>query len=81
MRRAPTRVAERRKERVASLSVETQVEKECIDWINTKPDCSLEVVLRNNPDLAEKLRHAPRIDWEARQRWEREQDHKRGKFI
>ena len=52
-----------------------------IDWINSKPDCSLEVVLENNPDLAERIKKAPPTNWEAKARWEKEQDNKRGKFI
>ena len=60
---------------------ESPVEKECIDWINTKPDCSLEVVLKNNPDLAEKLKHGRPTDWAAKKEWERQQDKRRGKFI
>ena len=37
---------------------ESANEKEALDWIATKPDCSFGAVLRNNPDLAEKLRRS-----------------------
>ena len=60
---------------------EAASEKRCVDWINTKPDCSLEAVLKNNPDLAERLKKAPPTNWAAKARWEKEQDHRRGKFI
>ena len=60
---------------------ESPVEKECVDWINTKPDCSLEVVLKHNPDLAEKLKHGKPTNWALKKDWERQQDQRRGKFI
>lgn len=60
---------------------ESPVEKECIDWINTKPDCSLEVVLKNNPDLAEKLKNGKTTNWEIKAEYERQEDLKRGKFL
>lgn len=60
---------------------ESPIEKVCIDWINTKPDCSLDAVLKNNPDLAEKLKHAKPVNWALKKEYERQQDNRRGKFI
>ena len=60
---------------------ESPIEKVCIDWINTKPDCSLDAVLKNNPDLAEKLKHAKPANWALKKEYERQQDNRRGKFI
>lgn len=59
---------------------EAVYEKQCVDWINTKPDCSVQVVLANNPDLARALKEAkpqPRL---AQLMRDRENDMRRGKY-
>ena len=42
---------------------------------------ALEVVLKHNPDLAEKLKHGKPTNWALKKDWERQQDQRRGKFI
>lgn len=52
-------------------------EKECIDWISTKPDCSLEIVLKNNPGLEERALASSRP---ATSEQKYEQEMRRGKY-
>lgn len=54
-------------------------EKDCIDWICTKSDCTFEAVLKNNPGLATKMLKMSQISATAEQMNDR--DMRRGKYI
>jgi len=56
---------------------ESTNEHDCIDWINAMPDCSLQAVLRNDPELPAKL-----AVWRpASADQKRQQDMRRGKYL
>mmetsp|Transcript_15187 Transcript_15187/g.51031 ORF Transcript_15187/g.51031 Transcript_15187/m.51031 type:complete len:137 (-) Transcript_15187:1028-1438(-) len=59
---------------------ESAREKECIDWINRRPDCSLDAVLRHDPALAHRVATAPQgAPWAAPAHVRRNDDSERGK--
>lgn len=58
---------------------ESITEKDCIDWINTKPDCSLEVIFKNNPNLESRLRRG-RVE-EERPHRRYDSDRRRGTYL
>lgn len=59
---------------------ESVYEKQCVDWINTKPDCSVDVVLLNNPDIALALKDAKPVSRVAQMMRDREEAMRRGKY-
>ena len=61
---------------------ESANEAECLDWITTRPDHSLTVVLKNNPDLAEKVRRSRKTTFGLGPALEAyNNDFRRGKFV
>ena len=62
--------------------LESANEAECLDWITTRPDHSLTVVLKNNPDLAEKVRRSRKTTFGLGPALEAyNNDFRRGKFV
>jgi len=62
---------------------EAITEKACIDWINLKPDCSVEVLLNRDPGLQAKMRNTKQPNVDDRRAFEADMDAARrgGKYI
>ena len=60
---------------------EAFTEKECIDWIASKPDRSIDVVLDGDPSLPEKIKKIKRAHASHKAEYDEDMDARRGKYI
>lgn len=60
---------------------EAVTEKECIDWINAKPDCSIDLVLERNPAIKRQLKRNKPADAEHKLHYDQQLDNRRGKYV